>query len=101
MFERFPWIHLRMTETEIIELCAREGIRDPAGRYPMDVHVKYMLNPRYFNMTAAGRYLNSCRALPDVEVTENSLALDPEELLTSEIYGELSRRATAATSFLQ
>jgi GT2 family glycosyltransferase/SAM-dependent methyltransferase len=92
MFERFPWIHLRMSATEITELCTRERIQDPTGRYPMEVHVNYMLNRQYFNMTPARRYVDTCRALRDVEVIENGLALDPDEVLTPETCEELAAK---------
>src|SRR5581483_6128314 len=101
LFERFPWIHLRMTENEILDLCRREGIEDPSGRYPMTVHVAYMLNPQYFNMTPACRYVSSCTALSDeVEICENSLALDREELLTPDICRELESKGYSREELL-
>ena len=101
LFERFPWIHLRMKEQEILELCRREGIEDQSGSHPIEVHVAYMLNPRYFNMTPARKYLNSCKALADeVAICENSLALDREELLTPEIYRELASKGYSREELL-
>ena len=93
LFERFPWIHLRMTEHEILSLCRREGVDDPSGRYPIEVHVAYMLNPRYFNMTPARKYVSSCNALAgEVEICENSLSLDSDEVLTPNLYYDLQSK---------
>ncbi len=100
LFDRFPWIHLRMTEGEIMELCAREAVSDPTGRHPVDVHVKYMLNPRYFNKSPAGRYVSICRALPGVEVVENNLACDPDDVLTPDIYGALQAKGYSREELL-
>ena len=66
----------------------------------MEVHVRYMLNPSYFNKTAARRYVDSCRALPGIDVTENSLALDPDDVLTPDIYRELEPRGYSREELL-
>lgn len=100
LFERFPWVHLYKTETEIAELCAREGVADPTGRYPIDVHIRYMLNPQYFNMTPARRYINTCRTLTNVAVVENNLALDSDDLLTPDIYAELQAKGYSREELL-
>ena len=101
LFERFPWIHLRMTEQEILDLCRRERVEDPSGRYPMSVHVAYMLNPRYFNMMPAREYVSSCAALADeVEICENSLAFDREEFLTADLSRELEPKGYSREELL-
>jgi SAM-dependent methyltransferase len=70
MFLSHPWIHLRMTEDEIIEFCKRNGVADPYGSNDIAHHVRYMMNPRFFNKTPASRYLDVCRDLPRVQVAD-------------------------------
>ncbi len=89
-FEHYPWIHLRLTEAEILEYCRANNITDPTGKHTMDEHVEYMLHPQFFNKVAAAQYVNVCKGLRDVERLSNELAWDEEECLTPEIYAELA-----------
>jgi hypothetical protein len=51
-----------------------------------------MLDPRYFNMTPAARYVETCRNLGHMEIVENSLALDPDDVLPPDIRNELQAK---------
>lgn len=100
LFADYPWIHLRFAEADILKLCAERGISDPTGRHPMSVHVAYMLDPRYFNRTPALRYVGVCRGLPNVKILRNELALDPDDVLTTELADELAPKGYSRTELL-
>jgi SAM-dependent methyltransferase len=89
LFVAHPWIHLLMDADEILALCAREGI---SGGGDIEHHVRYMLNPAYFNMRPAADYVAACDALPQVELIENSLAMERPELLSDELEAQLAAR---------
>ena len=89
LFRAHPWIHLRMSEDEIIAFCQREGIIDPSGRDDITRHVRYMMNPRFFNKTAASRYVAVCSSLEHVQVLINKLNLDSSKVLDKTIYDDL------------
>jgi len=92
MFVSHPWIHLRMNEDEIIDFCERNGVADPSGSNDIARHVRYMMNPRFFNKIPASRYLDVCRHLPGVRVLMNELNLEPDSVLESTIYEELKQK---------
>jgi SAM-dependent methyltransferase len=89
LFADQPWIHLLMDADEILELCARDGI-DGDGN--IEHHVGYMLDPAHFNMRAAADYVAACEALPDMELIDNSLAMDRPELLSEELEARLAAK---------
>ena len=92
IFSSYPWIHLRMNEDEIIALCKREGIADPSGRDDIERHVRYMMNPSYFNKTPAARYVEVCRTLAHVQVLVNELNLESDGVLDNGTFEELQRK---------
>jgi SAM-dependent methyltransferase len=87
LFAGHPWIHLLMNADEILELCAREGI-DGGGR--IEHHVRYMLDPAYFNMRPAAEYVTACEALPGMDLIANTLAMESPEMLTNELEARLA-----------
>ena len=87
MFEEHPWVHLRFDRDDIVALCRREGIESPDGR-PVEEHVDYMLDPRFFNQVPARRYVEACDALQSVELVRNDLALDEPDGLTPDVETE-------------
>jgi SAM-dependent methyltransferase len=91
-FADFPWIHLRLNEAEILEYCAASGIEDSASGLPMETHVAYMLNDKFFNKQPAHAYVETCAALEGVEILANDLAYDDEAPLTDEILAELGAK---------
>jgi SAM-dependent methyltransferase len=92
IFAAHPWIHLRMNEDEITEFCERNGIVDPSGVHDIAHHVRYMMNPQFFNKIPAARYLDVCRDLPRVRVLMNALNLEPDRLLDSIVFEELQQK---------
>lgn len=92
MFASFPWIHLRMNEGEIIALCEREHIADPSGQNDVARHVRYMLNPAYFNKSPAARYVESCRTLARVRILANELNLESGNVLDDDLFDELREK---------
>jgi len=92
IFGSYPWIHLRMTESEITALCEREGMTDPTGRNDMARHVRYMMNPSFFNKTPAARYTEACRSLPGVSIILNELNLESENVLDDAMFAELKQK---------
>lgn len=100
LFADYPWIHLRLGESDINQLCAERGISDPSGRYPMSVHIAYMLDPRYFNKTPAQRYVNVCRKLQNVRILLNELTFEPDDVLTPELANELEAKGFTRTELL-
>ncbi len=92
LFRKYPWIHLRMSEEEIISFCEREGITDPSGRDDIGRHVRYMMNPQFFNKTAASHYLAVCDSLENVQVLDNKLNLESSRVLDRSVYDDLSSK---------
>lgn len=99
-FEHYPWIHLRMTKSEIIEYCTNNNITDPTNEHTMQEHVEYMLDSRYFNKTDSSEYIKVCNDLPNLEVLTNKLALDDDKCLTPEIYAELAQKGYSREELL-
>jgi SAM-dependent methyltransferase len=89
LFAGHPWVHVLLSATEILELCAAEEI-DGGGR--IEHHVRYMLNPAYFNMRPAADYVAACSALRGVELLSNELAMESPEMLTAELEARLAAR---------
>jgi len=100
LFGKFPWIHLYMTEAEILEMCTNQGVVDPTGHCSMDAHVRYMLNSQYFNKTPAQHYVSTCRTLSNIQVVENSLSLESDDLLTPELYSILNAKGYSREELL-
>lgn len=92
IFASFPWIHLRKNEDEIIALCEREHILDPSGQNDIARHVRYMLNPAYFNKTAAARYVEVCHSLARVRILINELNLESGSVLDDDLFAELEEK---------
>lgn len=88
-FKNYPWIHLRMNESEINEYCKKNNITDKINSTKMKYHIAYMLNPKYFNMLPAKKYIDVCKNLKDINIIENKLGFYKEEELTPEIFAEL------------
>lgn len=89
-FRAYPWIHLLYSEVEIIEICHRDGI--VAHDTPIENHVRYMLNPRFFNKVYARDYVAVCQTLTDVTVHKNVLYEDRQYTLTPELWERLSAK---------
>lgn len=89
LFLDYPWIHLRMSEDEIIAVCESNGIKDPSGRDDIARHVRYMMNPQFFNKTPAAQYLVVCDALSNVRVLVNKLNLESSRVLDKSVYADL------------
>jgi SAM-dependent methyltransferase len=89
IFAAHPWIHLLMDEDEILALCAAEGI-DGGG--DIEHHVRYMLDPAYFNMRPAADYVAACAGLPGMELISNDLAMESPTLLTGDLEDRLGLR---------
>lgn len=87
-FNKYPWIHLRMNEEEIVKYCETENIAAPVGT-TMKGHIEYMLNPQFFNKEPAWKYIEVCANLKDVEIIRNDLAFGNPSELNQEIYSEL------------
>jgi len=100
IFAAHPWIHLRLNEDEIIELCQREGIEDPSGREDIARHVRYMMNPEYFNKTAAARYIDACRSLERVRIIKNELNMESGRVLDDKQYAELQKKGYSRRELL-
>jgi len=100
IFGQFPWIHLRLTEKEIVDYCVANGIRDPDGIAVGESEVRYMLSPKYFNKLPAMAYVEACRELPHVRVLYNQLEMSGEEALTSEIFTQLSQKGFSRRELL-
>jgi SAM-dependent methyltransferase len=95
----FPWIHLRMSRVQIIELAKRRGITH--NGIAMQDAVEYLFNSKALNRAPASRYVEACRRLPVTETQRNDLWQDGAEELTAEIAQELkhySREELLATS---
>lgn len=89
LFAAHPWVHLRLKRDGILELCSNEGIQSPDER-PLEHHVDYMLNPRFFNRTPARDYVEACAGLENVELIRNDLAFDAADALTPDLESELA-----------
>lgn len=100
IFENYPWIHLLMNADEILQYCKVKQITDPLDRSTMEHHVRYMMNPEYFNMTPASKYVEVGKQLKDVEIIENHLALDEDDKLTPELMEKLASRGYAREEIL-
>ena len=100
IFAAYPWIHLQMSEQEIIDLCERENIADPTGRNDIAKHVRYMMNPAYFNKTSAESYLDACRTLRDVKVITNELNLESSRVLDQRTYLPLQAKGYSRQELL-
>lgn len=92
IFRRFPWIHLRLNEREIIQYCRDHNLRDSDGSIVDERSVGYMLSERHFNKLPARDYVAACKGLRDVRVLYHQLEMGPEEELTVEILSELTQR---------
>lgn len=91
IFKHFPWIHLRMNREEILQFCEGSPYMKHRGE-DLVRHLNYMLNPKFFNMTPASEYLDSCSELKGVEIIKNQLDYRDEDLLTQELFSELSQK---------
>ena len=94
-----------MDEDEIIALCQRERIVDPSGQNDIARHVRYMLNPSYFNKTPAARYLEVCQSLDRARNLINELNLESDRVLDDGPFAELrekgyTRRELLALGYL-
>lgn len=94
-----PWIHLLLDRGSIYALCEREGIV-PADGAGIRHHVDYMLNPEYFNMTPARRYIEVCAALKSFNVIRNGCDCLPESYLSAEIEKELAAKGYSREELL-
>ena len=92
IFASFPWIHLMKNEDEIIALCEREHIVDPSSQNDIARDVRYMLNPAYFNKTAAARYVEVCHSLSRVRILINELNLESGSVLDDDLFAELKEK---------
>jgi ubiquinone/menaquinone biosynthesis C-methylase UbiE len=90
LFPDHPWIHLLMSAEEIIAFCAEEGIDEPSKG--IEHHVRYMLNPAYFNMRPASDYVAACDALEGVDLIANSIAGESPEALTDHLEAQLAAK---------
>lgn len=91
LLQGHPWAHLLYTKDEIIHLCKSANIVPPDGE-GLDHHVGYMLNPEFFNMTPAQRYVDACAALEKFEVLRNGFDLLPDEFLPKNLETELAAK---------
>jgi SAM-dependent methyltransferase len=89
LFHRHPWVHLRHSKDEIISLCRSENIV-PADGMGLEHHVQYMLNPEFFNMTPAERYVNVCDNLKGFEVLRNGFDFLPDDFLPGDVEKQLA-----------
>lgn len=87
-----PWIHLRKTQSEVLEyLNANEVAIDPANQ-SREVVSAYMYDKRNFNMIASSHYIEVCQDLDKFHIIRNDLDCDGPETLPQEIKDELARR---------
>jgi SAM-dependent methyltransferase len=86
LFPDDPWIHLLRSETEILEHARALGLPDA------EHHVRYMLNPAYFGMRAAGDYVRACAEPPGMDVEVNAIEQTDAALLTPDLERELGAR---------
>lgn len=98
LFAEDPWIHLRMSEDEILAHCAARGIEEPARG--IEAHVRYMLDPAYFGMRAAADYVRICAALPRLEILANDIAEVDPALLTDALAAELEVKGISRSEAL-
>lgn len=84
-----PWIHLRKSKREILELCAARGIETRSDGVAIEAVVDYMLDPRFFNKRSARNYISASSDLPDMTILRNQLDLEPKESVPTEIALEL------------
>ena len=98
-FKKYPWIHLRMNQTEIYNYCRAQHITDPAGT-DMKHHIEYMLNHSFFNKLPSERYTQVCSALGGVEIVRNELVFEKEKYLTPDIYAQLMLKGYARRELL-
>jgi SAM-dependent methyltransferase len=99
LFEDHPWIHLRMSRDEIVAFAHRSGIRDPGGT-AIEAHVDYMLNPEFFNMTAASAYLEAANGLRGVELIKNQILREPAAMLSDDLAAELAGKGLPRAELL-
>jgi SAM-dependent methyltransferase len=91
LFPDYPWIHLRLTKEQILAYASAANLPDPTGE-GFEHHVDYMLNPEFFNMAPASRYVAACEALEHVELIQNEIDYHDDSILTPQIERELAER---------
>lgn len=100
LFRPYPWIHLRMNEQEIISFCESNGIKHPSGSDDIARHVRYMMNPQFFNKTPALRYLEVCASLQRVQILVNKLNLESNKVLDTSVFDELRSKGYSRQELL-
>lgn len=93
-FDKYPWVHLRLTPEQIISGARVEGIADrlkaETGR-DIEEYIGAMLNPRHINGKSLPEYgLTSFVQTDEIEVLHFAISREGENLLTEDIVQQLA-----------
>lgn len=95
IFNDHPWVHIKYpTVDELFQFCIDARIDSNDGTNILQ-HVKYMLNPRFFNKMPGTEYLAIAASLPNCEIQINRLSNAPPDMLAR--LGEFSGLGYSAT----
>lgn len=97
LFGDVPWIHLRMSEEEIVRHARKRGITSDG---PIEEHVRYMLSDEYFNKVPASRYIEVCAVLPSMKALYNELSHEPPDMLPANVAAELGAKGFSPDELL-
>jgi SAM-dependent methyltransferase len=101
--DKYPWIHIRFTKEEIKAKCKAGEIAYPDWVADINVHIDYMMDPRFFNFRPAKDYINICNQLEEIEIIQNDLGFEKEyylALLTLDDFKDLSDNGISSVDLL-
>jgi len=85
----FPWIHLRLSPSEIVEYCDDLRVLDESKMPFSSKQIEYFLSPLHFNQRPAKDYIAACNSLNGVEIIKNAINLEDSMDLPESIEREL------------
>ena len=89
-FQGHPWIHIALSENEIL-LYAREHNITQNNGHRIENVIEYMMTPEYFNMRNAADYKNAVANLAGIEEVANVLHMENDKRLFDHYLGKLAR----------
>jgi len=97
LFGFYPWMHLSLSQEEILRHCRQNNIVNPDHDVSHDV--EFMFSD-YFNFLPAQRYVDVCSTLPVSEVLQNTLWQESEDFLTEPVFRDLQKRGYSKAELL-
>ncbi len=89
LFKEFPWIHLRLSQEQILEYCYENDIKSQSLDIDIGCEVEFMFS-EYMNCLPSHRYVDVCNQLKVSKIIQNTLWQESDEYLTIDIAHELS-----------